>query len=60
MCRWGYVVQKRVTWESAEPDHILNTMQAWEDTDESCWGFIGHEYAEREAREALVAVAENA
>ena len=51
---WGYVVQKRVTWQSAE------AMQAWEDTDESCWGFIGHEYAEREAREALVAVAENA
>lgn len=68
---WGYVVQKLTTWarvpdqdETGElPDdwqETAETRDEWEDTDESCWGFIGHEYAEQEAREALKAVAENA
>lgn len=46
---YGYVVQERVTYFN--PIHGERRM--WEDTDESCWGFIGYEFAESEARAAL-------
>lgn len=64
---WGYVVQERVTWAKIPDDGteyrpgdmhpMTETRETWEDTDESCFGFIGYEYAEQEAREALAGVA---
>lgn len=54
---YGYVVQKLTTWAKVDPepegDSDRETRDEWEDTDESCWGFIGYEYAEQEARDAL-------
>lgn len=48
---WGYIVQKQVTWTTDDPNFA--DREQWEDTDDSCWGFIGLDYAEQEAREAL-------
>lgn len=55
---YGYVIQKLVRWirESsllADGYDDAEGRVEWEDTDESCWGFIGREYAEQEATEAL-------
>lgn len=47
---YGYTVQQLVTWST---DADLEDRDAWEDTEDSCWGFIGYEYAEEQAREAL-------
>lgn len=48
---YGYIVQKRVTWTTDNDDY--DDHDEWEDTEDSCWGFIGREYAEQEAIEAL-------
>jgi hypothetical protein len=53
---YGYVVQKNVTWTTADPDYPDE--DRWEDTGDSCWGFYGRngangEYLEQTAREAL-------
>lgn len=48
---WGYIVQKRVTWTTDDDD--FDDRDQWEDTDDSCWGFIGRDYAEEEAKAAL-------
>ena len=41
---WGYAVERNVTWHrDDDPDE---TMQTWE-TEDSCWGFYGREYAEQ-------------
>jgi hypothetical protein len=52
---WGYVVEKRVTWHTDDPDY--EDEDRWEDVD-SCWGFYGShgangEYLESTAKEAL-------
>jgi hypothetical protein len=43
--------QKRVKWTADSPE--FEDREDWEDTDDSCWGFIGREYAEQQATEAL-------
>jgi hypothetical protein len=55
---WGYVVDKRVTWHTDDPD--FEDEDRWEDAGDSCWGFYGRagangEYLEQTAREALAA-----
>jgi len=47
---WGYRVQELTNWLSEDE---TRSMQTWEDTGDSVWGFIGREYAEQEATEAL-------
>lgn len=49
---YGYIVQERVTWRM-DAGGVEDTYETWDDTDESCWGFIGYEYAESEALAAL-------
>ena len=46
---YGYQIQESVTYFN--PIHGERRM--WEDTDASCWGFIGYEFAEAEALAAL-------
>lgn len=48
---WGYVVERLIP----ECEHC-GCEQRWE-VEESCWGFYGYEYAEKEARDVLSAVA---
>ena len=53
---WGYVVQKRVTWRTDDPDYADE--ERWEATDDSCWGFYGSDgangkYLRETALEAL-------
>lgn len=45
---YGHVIEKRTHWTS-EDDQEMDT---WEHVD-SCWGYIGREYAEEAAREAF-------
>ena len=47
---YGYIVEKLVP----ECDHC-GCEERWEETDDSCWGLIGYEYAQEAAREALQA-----
>ena len=56
---WGYVVQELVEWVRIEDRDELGaqTRETWERVD-SCWGLIGHEYAEQEARDALASYGE--
>lgn len=49
---YGYRVQAKVELATIF-DGEDDDSGEWEDTDDSCWGFIGHEYAEHEATEAL-------
>ena len=49
---YGYVIQERVTWH-ADASGVEATGETWEDTDASCWGFIGYDNAEAEALAAL-------
>lgn len=49
---YGYTVQERVTWR-ADVGGVEVTRETWEDTDESCWGFIGYRWAESEALATL-------
>ena len=49
---YGFIVQERVTWRM-DAGGVEDTYETWDDTDESCWGFIGYEYAELEALAAL-------
>jgi hypothetical protein len=50
---FGWVVEKRVRWNRAEPeDGPDDTMDTWEPED-SCGGFYGLDYAEKCALEAL-------
>lgn len=49
---YGYVIEERVTWHAASGDR--EDRQTWEPLD-SCYGFIGRECAEEEAREAFAA-----
>lgn len=46
---YGVIIEKRVTWASEDGE----TMDTWEDTGESVWGFIGLDHAEAEADEML-------
>lgn len=48
---WGYVVEERVTWHTDDPGY--DDEDQWEDTEDSCFGFYGRDYAEERAREAL-------
>jgi hypothetical protein len=46
---WGYAVDQNVTWQRTDdPD---DTMQTWE-TEDSCFGFYGSDYAREEALRA--------
>lgn len=52
---WGIVIEKSVIWEPKEGqvthgDGISSRLTTWEHA-ESCWGYIGRTYAEREAKE---------
>lgn len=47
---WGHVIEHEVKWGRVNTP--AETMTTWE-TVESCWGFIGREYAEEAAREAF-------
>lgn len=54
---WGYVVEKYITWIAQEGDieageDIPVSHSTWEEV-ESCWGLIGRDYAEEEARRSL-------
>lgn len=55
---WGYIVQKRVTWSTEDPDYPDE--ERWEDTGGSCWGFYGRDYAEECALGALTSAVEAA
>lgn len=58
---WGYVIEKRVTWTTDDLEIDDSDRETWEQVaDGSVWGFIGTEYAENEARAALVDYAETA
>jgi hypothetical protein len=53
---WGYVVEKRVTWTTSDPDYADE--ERWEDANASCWGFYGSDgengkYLKQTAREAM-------
>lgn len=57
---WGYQVQElgveeRVFYPADTSKEVTRSkgVETWRDTDESCWGFIGREYAEQEAHDAL-------
>lgn len=53
---YGYIVEKRVTWTTDDPDY--DNHDEWEPVpDGSCWGFYGHEDVESEARAALASFA---
>ncbi len=54
---WGYVVEKRVTWHTDDPDYADEAR--WEGTDDSCWEYYGRDYAEEEARQALACATGN-
>ena len=47
---WGYSVERKVTWQRT--DAPGKTMQTWE-TEDSCFGFYGYEYARESALEAF-------
>jgi hypothetical protein len=49
---WGYVIQEAVGWQRS--DGGVGVLVTQEDV-ESCWGYIGREYAEGEARRAFEA-----
>jgi hypothetical protein len=49
---WGHIIEKSVRWQRCETAED-ESMITWEEV-ESCWGYIGREYAEREARESFV------
>lgn len=59
---YGYAIQERVQWQrigrDGEPTFLAEPfqMETWEGTDEGCWGLIGAESAEEEARVALARV----
>lgn len=51
---WGYVIEKSLTWipkdgEVEDGDDLPDELTTWEHVD-SCWGFVGREYAEDAAR----------
>lgn len=46
---WGYIIERRVSW--TRDDDPTQHQTTWETTD-SCFGFIGYQYAEESAREA--------
>lgn len=48
---WGYVIERIVDWDRRDGEGSMTT---WEHVD-SCWGFIGYEYAEQEAKEQFAA-----
>lgn len=48
---YGYVIEKSVMWQRTETAES-ETMITWEETD-SCWGLVGREYAEGEARQSF-------
>lgn len=47
---YGYIIEKAVGWSRI--DKKVGILVSWDDI-ESCWGFIGREYAEESAREAF-------
>lgn len=47
---YGHVVQRATTWTN---DMTGETRVEWEDTDDSCFGYFGREWAEDAAHEAL-------
>lgn len=51
---YGYIVEKKTYWskEYADPDRADEEGWDWEEED-SCWGFIGMEWAEQAAMEEL-------
>jgi hypothetical protein len=54
---YGYVIEKAVGWSRL--DSKVDIRVTWEE-EESCWGFIGREYAEASAREAFAPYAKEA
>jgi hypothetical protein len=61
---FGHVIEKSVTRiprdpEDREDSELDDETQAWEHVD-SCWGYIGREYAEEAAREAFAPYVEEA
>lgn len=51
---WGYVVDEKRRWVRDDTDDpVPETREDWEETDDSCWGYIGHQWAEEAALEAL-------
>lgn len=49
---YGHVIEKSVRWQRTETteDEVMVT---WEEVD-SCWGYIGYEYAKEEALQSFV------
>lgn len=54
---WGYRVEQKVTVHETRTDLDGNVISDEEEADwdevDSCWGYIGHEWAEQAAKEAL-------
>lgn len=48
---YGHVIERSVTWQRTETAES-ETMITWEEVD-SCWGLVGREYAEGEARQSF-------
>lgn len=54
---YGYAIQERCLWKT---NTIAGPREHWEwETHDSCWGFIGYDYAEQTAREEFKAFIEN-
>ena len=53
---YGYVIEQRVKWHHTDHDSD-DEMATWDHV-ESCYGFIGYQYAEQEARDAFASFAE--
>ena len=56
---YGYIVERKVIEHHTQKDGKGNVLREfdtdeWEE-EESCWGYLGHKYAEEEARAALTA-----
>jgi hypothetical protein len=60
---YGYVIEKAVTWQPVDPGDdvtLPDEHTSWvEVNDGSCWGLIGYDYAETEAREQFAAFLED-
>jgi hypothetical protein len=61
---YGYVIDKAVTWVPKEghgpedDEDIPAERETWEEVD-SCWGFIGYDYAKQAAKEAFATYRES-
>ena len=49
---YGLIVERAIHWKRADDPDSDDSMTTWEEV-ASCWGLIGREYAEEEARQQL-------